>query len=61
MARIVTAAEAARQIPDGVVITVNSSSGLCCPDHMLKAIGERFEHEGSPKALTMLHPIAQMT
>jgi len=58
MVRIVTAAEAARQIPDGAVITVNSSSGLCCPDHMLKAIGERFEREGSPKQVTMLHPIA---
>jgi propionate CoA-transferase len=58
MAQIVTAAEAARRIPDGAVITVNSSSGLCCPDHMLKAIGERFENEGSPKAVTMLHPIA---
>jgi propionate CoA-transferase len=58
MARIVTAAEAARRIPDGAVITVNSSSGLCCPDHMLKAIGERFEREGAPKNVTMLHPIA---
>jgi propionate CoA-transferase len=58
MARIVTAAEAARRIPDGAVITVNSSSGLCCPDHMLKAIGERFESERGPKHVTMLHPIA---
>ncbi|MGE3876320.1 MAG: acyl CoA:acetate/3-ketoacid CoA transferase, partial [Parvibaculaceae bacterium] len=32
--------------------------GLCCPDHVLKAIGERFDHEGSPKQVTMLHPIA---
>jgi acyl CoA:acetate/3-ketoacid CoA transferase len=58
MVRIVTAAEAARRIPDGAVITVNSSSGLCCPDHMLKAIGERFEREAHPKQVTMLHPIA---
>ena len=58
MARIVTAAEAARRIPDGAVITVNSSSGLCCPDHMLKAIGERFDREAHPKQVTMLHPIA---
>lgn len=58
MVRIVTAAEVARQIGDGAVITVNSSSGLCCPDHMLKAIGERFEREGHPRGVTMLHPIA---
>src|SRR5688500_2178164 len=58
MVRIVTAAEAARHIPDGAVITVNSSSGLCCPDYMLKAIGEHFERDGHPRQVTMLHPIA---
>src|SRR5436190_7651501 len=58
MARIVTAAEAARRITEGAIITVKSSSGLCCLDHMLKAIGERFDREAHPKQVTMLHPIA---
>ena len=58
MKRILSAAEAASLIKDGATVTVNSSSGLCCPDHMLKAIGERFEREGHPRDLTMLHPIA---
>jgi acyl CoA:acetate/3-ketoacid CoA transferase len=58
MKRILSASEAAQLIPDGATVTVNSSSGLCCPDHMLKAIGERFEREGRPHNLTMLHPIA---
>ena len=58
MPRIVSAAEAVKQIVDGATVTVNSSSGLCCPDAILKALGERFDHEKHPRDLTMLHPIA---
>ena len=58
MPKIVTAAEAVKLIPDGATIAVNSSSGLCCPDAVLKALGERFDREGHPKGLHMLHPIA---
>ncbi|MDJ0859490.1 MAG: CoA-transferase, partial [Dinoroseobacter sp.] len=49
---------AAAAIQDGAVVTVSSSSGLGCPDRMLKAIGERFDAEGHPRNLTMIHPIA---
>ncbi|MCX7347862.1 MAG: acyl CoA:acetate/3-ketoacid CoA transferase [Alphaproteobacteria bacterium] len=58
MPKIVSAAEAARVIPDDAVVAVNSSSGLNCPDAVLKALGERFDHEQHPRRLTMLHPIA---
>ena len=58
MPRIVSAAEAVKQIRDGATVTVNSSSGLCCPDAVLKALGERFDKEQHPRGLTMLHPIA---
>jgi propionate CoA-transferase len=58
MPKIVSAAEAARAIPDGATVAVNSSSGLNCPDAVLKAIGERFDREQHPRGLTMLHPIA---
>jgi propionate CoA-transferase len=58
MPKIVSAAEAARAIPDGAAVAVNSSSGLNCPDAVLKAIGERFDRESHPRNLTMLHPIA---
>lgn len=58
MVKIVTAAGAAKIIPDGAVVTVSSSSGLCCPDAVLKAIGERFDAEQHPKKLTMMHAIA---
>ena len=43
---------------DGAVVAVNSSSGLCCPDAVLSALGDRFAREGSPRGLTMIHPIA---
>ena len=53
-----TPAEAAALIPDDAVVTVSSSSGLGCPDLMLRAIGERFATDGHPRNLTTLHPIA---
>jgi propionate CoA-transferase len=58
MPKIVSAAEAVKLIGDGATVTVNSSSGLCCPDAILQALGERFDHEQHPRGLTMLHPIA---
>ncbi|MGL6181581.1 MAG: acyl CoA:acetate/3-ketoacid CoA transferase [Aestuariivirga sp.] len=58
MPKIVSADEAARVIPDDAVVAVNSSSGLNCPDSVLKALGERFDREQHPRGLTMLHPIA---
>lgn len=58
MPKICTAAEAVAIIADGATVAVNSSSGLCCPDATLKALGERFAADGHPRDLTMLHPIA---
>ena len=58
MARVIAADEAAALIPDGAVVAVSASSGLGCPDRVLRAIGERFESAGSPRGLTTLHPIA---
>lgn len=58
MGKHITPEEAASLIPDGAVVSVSSSSGLGCPDLMLKAIGERFEMSGHPRDLTTLHPIA---
>ncbi|MFN0115276.1 MAG: acyl CoA:acetate/3-ketoacid CoA transferase [Paracoccaceae bacterium] len=58
MGKVRTAAETVAQVPDGAVVAVNSSSGLCCPDAVLAALGARFEATGSPKRLTSIHPIA---
>lgn len=58
MSKIRTAEQAAELVRDGAVVAVNSSSGLLCPDHMLRALGERFAAEGAPRGLTTIHPIA---
>jgi propionate CoA-transferase len=55
---IVSAHTAAELIPSGAVVSVSSSSGLGCPDAVLRAIGERFAAAGMPRELIMLHPIA---
>jgi propionate CoA-transferase len=55
---VLTGAEAARLIGDSNVISVSSSSGLGCPDAVLKAIGQRYAETGAPANLTTLHPIA---
>ena len=58
LTKVVSAAEAVANIADGATIAVNSSSGLCCPDAVLAALGERFDETGAPKGLTTIHPIA---
>lgn len=58
MSKLISAAEAASLIEDGAIVSVSSSSGLGCPDLVLKAIGERFDAEGHPRDITTLHPIA---
>ncbi|MFN7091599.1 MAG: acyl CoA:acetate/3-ketoacid CoA transferase [Allorhizobium sp.] len=58
MSKLVTPAEAVARIQDGAVVTVSSSSALGCPDCVLSALGQRFDIEGHPRNLTMLHPIA---
>ena len=58
MPKILSAADAVKYIGDGSTIAVNSSSGLCCPDVVLKALGKRYAQEHHPRGLTMMHPIA---
>ncbi len=58
MKKHITPAQAADLIPDDAIVSVSSSSGLGCPDLMLKAIGDRFDATGHPKNITTLHPIA---
>ncbi|RYG90271.1 acyl CoA:acetate/3-ketoacid CoA transferase [Loktanella sp. IMCC34160] len=58
MSKIRTAQEAVALIKSDSVVAVNSSSGLCCPDAVLAALGERFDKDGQPRNLTSIHPIA---
>ncbi|RWR05161.1 acyl CoA:acetate/3-ketoacid CoA transferase [Paenirhodobacter populi] len=58
MSKVKSAQEAVGLVREGAMVAVNASSGLLCPDAVLKALGERFEREGAPKGLTTIHPIA---
>ena len=58
MTKVRSAAEAVALVPDRAVLAVNASSGLCCPDAVLKALGDRFDATGAPRGLTSVHPIA---
>ena len=58
MSKVTSAEEAVKHVKDGAIVAVNSSSGLCCPDAVLAALGERFDKEGAPRDLTSVHPIA---
>ncbi len=58
MTKVLTAIDAVRLLPDNAIVAVNSSSGLCCPDAVLEALGARFDSEGAPRNLTTIHPIA---
>ena len=58
MAKIVSAQEAVSHICDGAVVAVSSSSGLCCPDLVLKSLGVHFEAKGHPQNITAFLPIA---
>lgn len=58
MSKEISASAAAALIADGDTVSVSSSSGLGCPDLVLRAIGERFDAEGHPHGITTLHPIA---
>ncbi len=58
MKKVISAEQAAQLVRTGDVVTISSSSGLGCPDKILKALGERFDREGQPRDLTTLNPIA---
>ena len=58
MTKVVSAKNAVEVISDGDVVTISSSSGLCCPDLVLQALGERYDETASPRKITTLHPIA---
>jgi len=56
--KVVSMDEAVSAIPGSAVVSISSSSGLGCPDAVLRALGERFLATGEPRGLTTVHPIA---
>ncbi|UCF73739.1 MAG: acyl CoA:acetate/3-ketoacid CoA transferase [Deltaproteobacteria bacterium] len=56
--KVISLQEAAGLIPSGAVVSISSSSGLGCPDAVLRALGDRYKTTGEPRTLTTVHPIA---
>ena len=56
--KVITARQAVEHIRNNDVVSISSSSGLGCPDKVLKALGERFDELGLPTNITTLNPIA---
>lgn len=52
--KVVTAAEAAALIPDGMWITVAGYVGAACPELLLRAVRVRFDSSGQPQQLGLL-------
>ena len=57
-ASLISLDQAADLVPDNSIISISSSSGLGCPDAVLKALGARFDKTAAPANLTSIHPIA---
>lgn len=53
-----TAEQAARLIEDGdTVLIAGSGSGMAVPEALLAAIEARYEEEGTPRNITVIHPV----
>jgi propionate CoA-transferase len=56
--RVASAAEAAAIISDGATVAIaGSGGGILEPDALFRAVRERFEAEGSPRDLTLVHAL----
>jgi len=56
MTKIVTAAEAVADIPDGATVASAGVIGWVTPDAVLKALGQRFRDTATPRDLTFYFP-----
>ncbi|MEM6488316.1 MAG: CoA-transferase [Pseudomonadota bacterium] len=57
--KVVSAADAARLVRDGDVLTTSGFVGIGVPDALLQAIAERFAAEGKPKGLGLVFAAGQ--
>lgn len=58
-AKIISAAEAAALVPDGATIAFSGFGGCSIPEELTLALGKRFEREGRPRSLTLVHAAGQ--
>ena len=56
---VITAAEAAAWVQDGMTITTSGFVASCMPEALTKALEQRFVETGAPKALTLFYAAAQ--
>ena len=56
---IITAAEAAAWVQDGMTVTTSGFVASCMPEALTKALEQRFVETGSPKDLTLFYAAAQ--
>lgn len=54
---IISAEQAASLVRDGDTLAICGCENVLAPDTLLRALGERFLCEGSPRDLTEVHPI----
>jgi len=57
MTKIMTAGQAVADIPDAAVVASVGVIGWVTPDHLLRALGQRFDAESSPNDLTFYFPV----
>lgn len=57
--KFITAAQAASVVPPGSTVVLGGMVSMAVPEAVLKALGERFESEGSPRDLTLFLPNRQ--
>ncbi|MBU1361385.1 MAG: acyl CoA:acetate/3-ketoacid CoA transferase [Gammaproteobacteria bacterium] len=54
--RVIDAAAAAEMVGDGATVIVGGVVSMVTPEIVLRALGQRFEQQGHPRALTLICP-----
>ena len=58
MAKIITAAEAADLIQDGMTLGVSGFGAFASPDYVMEAMSRKFKEQNTPRDLTIVSGVA---
>ena len=58
MAKIITAAEAADLIRDGMTLGVSGFGAFASPDYVMEAMSRKFKEQNTPRDLTIVSGVA---